>query len=336
MHRISVFKRKTAEVWRRFKPLFVVYFLFVIGWFASEVYRMDLIQIVDFQLGLGDGFVLSWQSSLFQDLIFFGTTGFLGLVLSTRLPHEENFDTRSNVLANALNVGAEAKRFVREALGDLMVYNESAIITIHIEKYWPDHNKVSVFCIHENNLRNMCSDQPFKFPVNAYVMPGPELDGGYGYLSRLAFEDKSNVNNNIFVHDGGVRNIDKSGFEYVNRLEIAPDGIVVQRLEYLIYCNTDNDTQNPDSRLFFKSLMFTENLNVRLVNKSGIDLKYEFSYPDRRKDHNETQLRIIAGRGKVLNQKASYKRSMRNEGPHVVIKNKYMYRQDRFELSIFV
>ncbi|CAG5072898.1 hypothetical protein DYBT9623_04436 [Dyadobacter sp. CECT 9623] len=334
MHRFSILKRQTIEVWRRFKLLFIIYFLFCICWIVSEYYRVELECAVEGTLG--EGFVLSWQSSLFQDLLFFGLTGFLGLVLSTRLPHEENFETRSNVLANALNVGPEAKRFVREALGDLMVFNKTTTITIHVERFNAEDQIAAVFCTHENTLRNMCSDQPFKFPVSAYVIPGPSQNGEYGYLSKLSFEDKVNMQNSISVHGGGVRHLDKTGFEYDNRLVIAPDGTLVQKLEYLIYCKTDNDKSNPDSTLFFKSQMFTEKFTVQIVNKTGIDLRYTYSYPDRRRRSDDTNLKLITESGKVSAKKKTGRPSTQNDRVHLVVNNKYMHRQDRFEISLYV
>ncbi|MCE6987515.1 hypothetical protein [Dyadobacter sp. CY323] len=326
-------KDRLYKVWLKYRPLFYVYFAFIILLIVSIIYRDSYTNMVEKEWDLGEGFVLSWQSSLFQDLLFFGFTGFLSMIITTREPHQENFDTRVHAIANALNVGSRTKDFIKREIEDLMVFNEKTTVNLTIENAYPDKNLLELYYERTTIKSNMCSDVPQDAKLRTNIVPGPDYHGDYGYLKVLTYQYMKDESKRIDVHTGSVYKFSPKGFLDKRTVPIEPHGSILQTLAYNLYCPFNGSKDNMQDVFFTGDLLFTEKFTLTLKNKTNSTIKFDFSYPNRAqpKSKNHQLPPSITGSGQI----EPGSQNNRKKDATIVVSDKYLSKSDQFQIFFY-
>jgi hypothetical protein len=327
------FSKKLKLTWKRFRSLVIVYLIFVglLVWSHYDYPRF--VYLFENRMNWPKGFTSSWQSSLFQDLLFFGFTGFLGLVLSTRLPSEEKYKDRVEAIANALNVGDRVKNYVSDEIKQLTVYHAKSETRLTLDEVFPIPdsdfpNLIGMFCERTYEMTNMCADEVRNLRVNARILPGPSYKDNYGYLKELSyFYRETGATKNILSE--GIVKLDPAGFHHVEPVTLVGNGVVTQKFKYGIYCPADGDKTNLDHCFETAHPFFTEKYTLILKNTSKETIYYEYSYPDRLKVKPGQPQTLIRGTGILRGAPSKEQASIATVADGI-----YMHRADRFSLYL--
>lgn len=315
------------SVFKRFKILIIAYLSFILLWLLAKLFQPQLTPIIETEKGidLGAGFYTSWLASLSEDILFFGVIGFLGLILSTKLPQDEEFNIRIDSIANGRKVGDKARRFLNQSIKELLRYNDSAYIKIIIKSIDQQSKLAEVYAEFYNVCANMCKDVVFPLNANACVIPTHNLNGDYGYISYLGIYEEGNTSNKNILYDGDIYKLPHNGFTKTTFFDVPANGTAVWRFCYSIWQSLNGDPAKEDDWYFIMTSGFSENFNIQLINRSGQDISYDFKYTDRT--------------SQVHTQKAITDKSIKSSIPtkeviENLIQNQQAYNNDKFELFL--
>lgn len=268
---------------KRFKWIVIAYVFFIVLWLVAWIFQAGLTKFIDTSAGLnmGDGFVLSWRASLFEDIIFFGVIGILGLYLSTKLPHDEKFNIRIESIANGKKVGDKARKFLHHRIKRMLVYNDSHLIRIVIKSVDATNKLVEIYAEHSAVCTNMCKDVAYPLDTRAYVKPTHQCNGDYGYVSLLEICEEGNPKNKETLVRGNIHKLTSQGFSKPILFDVPPNGAAFWHFCYSIWQQADGNKSTEDDWYYVENLGFTESLNIELINQTDQDLYFDFQYKDR-------------------------------------------------------
>ncbi|MBC7774860.1 MAG: hypothetical protein H7246_05420 [Phycisphaerae bacterium] len=311
--------KKISAVYFRFKPIVIFYILFVAFWIILYFYRIQLTTSIDNNIGAG--FFLSYFASLSEDIIFFGIIGFVALVLSTKLPEDEEFSIRIRSLANSDNVGLSAKNYLESQIKKILAYHSETIIKVVIKDYDSKTNSIKVYTEITNTIMNMCKDISYPLiETEALVEPDSSVNGNYGYISYLGVYDEREVSNRTILIDGDIHELDQNTFRQEIPFVISENSTANWRLCFCIWQKLGADRKVDQNWYFSQVERYTESLVVELHNELDSDnlIVYDYSYLDRGKSPCER----ISEKGLQIAGKDKKK----------LVNNFQFYPMDRFEI----
>lgn len=316
------------SILRRFKLLLFAYVFFILIWVIAKVYKCELIYMLESEkkLNLGSGFYTSWLASLGEDILFFGIIGFIGLILSTKLPQDETFNIRVDSLANGRKVGDKARKFLNKKIRELLVYNDTANVTLIIKTIDTTNNLAEIYAGFHNVCTNMCKDVVNPLNTNAYVIPTHHLDNDYGYISQLTIYEVNNPSNCNTIIDGDILKLDKNGFNISTLFQIPANSAAVWKFGYSIWQLLSGAKSDENNWYFVQVSGYCESFNIKIVNQTTYDVKYNIEYINR--DTITNELKEIEG---TLNKK-----SLDKEEINPVIQNIAAHHGDKFKIYFHI
>ncbi len=211
-----------------------------------------------------------WFTSFTEDMLFFGT-GFLGLVITTRLLRDEAFETRISSLTNGKNMNKRVEKFFRREVEQLLSYNTYRTTTLEVERIDKDNKNIFIHVEMKWRIVNMCEDQKVPARIRGLVEPGEKIEGelGYVFLHSLTPELQNRdpmKNNNLqtffLLREGHTLNLnDLKGNTYDIGTEyyIDENSAVNMTLSFAIWVPVDGDIDK-DRNWFFDGFSgYTEN-----------------------------------------------------------------------------
>ncbi|MGJ1334195.1 hypothetical protein [Sphingobacterium siyangense] len=315
-----IHKRNIKRIWVRFKPLFILYALLWLVWFYL---RID----IDFD-------VKSWFASFTEDLLFFGTA-ILGIILSVKMPHDENFSTRVGALCNGNFAHKEAEGFLEQEIIRLMTYNKSHHIKITLDKIDKNRKHVLVHIDSECEIVNMCSDENIPYSLKSYIVPGPQIEGTHGAVIHhsIRFSKNGIINEKetkylIPKHKTSrISEIKDNRYVCDEQFQISGNGSVITNLCYEIWLPLGGDVNNyADNWLFAGMTNYTGEFSISILNNV---LDSDFYFQARWPDRNAPQLHL--DKSEVIYHSDYGKVASENE-VHPFAKKLKFKKDDRFEL----
>jgi hypothetical protein len=311
-------KKRIKHVWARFKWLIILYFLFWILWFFIKLNVAFFENIFTSKFHFTSDFFTAWFSGLSEDLFFFGT-GFLGLVLSTKLLRDEDFETRISALANGRNISREGELELAKNIKKLLSYNTHYETVIEIEEI--DTANIHIFahvdmtCI----VANVCEDEEMPAAITTFVEPGEKINGTYGTIyhhivSQLIppnYKPSKNVkiSDTKYVikkgHNLDMNTLGGQNYVYKQDYYIVPDGEAKWELAFGAWAPINQNKLDKKKNWFFNSFnAYTENYSFKLVNNLTKTVKFDVSYPNRLTNDNQIvtieNQEIKSGEGKTI------------------------------------
>lgn len=322
--------KKVFVIFNRFQYVILVYLLFVSFWFCAKYYRETWTPQIEGKdnWNLGSGFYVSWLASLSEDILFFGIIGFLALVISTKLPQDEEFNTRVDSITNGKKVGARAKKFLSQKIKELLVYNDKANVKIIIKSIDIEKNIIEIYSDYSNVITNMCKDVDFPLTAGAYVFPTTNNNGDYGYVSYLGIYEEGNPANAKTFYEGDIKRIDKDGIDEDTPFNISANSAAIWKFCYSIWQTINGDRKNENDWYFILTNGFTENFELTLINRTNFNFFYDIKYIDRNSQTFETKIlteRIIKG----TNEDGK-------ENKETLLSDIMLYRADKIEIFFYI
>ncbi|MDI9319060.1 MAG: hypothetical protein QM530_01180 [Phycisphaerales bacterium] len=241
-------------------------------------------------MGFKDGFIDSLFPSFSEDLIFFGT-GFVGLLISTKLLRDESYDIRVSSLANGENISENADFYLKERLIDLLSYNADSKITIQLLRLDESKKYLQIHVVSEHKITNMCKEDKMPTNISMFVEPGPNVDGEIGQMvmHKLTYIKPNKKNGNetqkeeYIIPFGGLidfKTLKDKRYVIKNFIaDIPENGYVIQSIAYRFWLLVNGEKSNSDSWFFILFKGYTENFQLTVVNKmDDIDIAYSCKF----------------------------------------------------------
>jgi hypothetical protein len=318
------------SVYKRFKLIIWAYIGFVCLWILATVFEARLINLLDKKQGLnlGDGFVISWIAALGEDILFFGIIGFLGIVLSTKLPQDEEFDIRIDSIANGKKVGEKGRKYLNHSIKELMNYNDSIKVKFIIKSIDTTNNLAEIYAEYNSVIANMCKDVVYSNLIKAFVKPTCKQNDDYGNVSFLSVEELWNPHNKKILNQGDIFKLDANGYDEKIQFDVPKNGVIIWRFHYTIWQTINGSIDTPDDWYFTQSKGFTEKFSAEIVNRTKFDINYKFRFKDRDKQGDHEKI--------VENRIIKPKPNGSKEEPEELVKEIQTCNNDKFEVFLTV
>ena len=270
-------------VFKKFSIIFYAYLLILFFWLVAKFYQKEWTCVVENEWGMGAGFYISWLASFSEDIIFFGLIGLLSLRISTKLPQDEEFSSRVNSLANGKNAGEHAANYIRHEVQELLKYNDEFEAILTLKSLDKEGKNIEIHAEITANIANMCKDIDLPLrTTKAIVNPDILINDNYGYISHFVIYDKDDPSRRdslcesdiIILNEKLIKEEGKNGMYIMDtKHDITKDGISIWKFCFNIWCPFNQDKKDEKNWYFIKTLYFTENIKVKLINKLDIDIK---------------------------------------------------------------
>lgn len=331
-----------SRLWDRIKKLRAVIFIYalVIGIFfigtlfihvegCSETHSLYCIYNNDFFIAV--------LASLLEDIIFFGSIGFVVLLISTRTLSEEDIVTRILALVNNAQVSETAKTYFEIYTKKTLAYNKKTDVVITLKEYRDDlrdknRNIVKALYLQvsfNNTITNMCKDIDYVLDTKAIVEPGHREEGiSPNQVTHFVIEDTKNKSHKAeIISRGKIVPIKDNDTRYYKQVSFnIPKGSSADwQLTYNIW-STIEDSEARINWFYALVVRYTENFNIEIRNElSDHNIKYKFEYPIRKVEKNEETSKTVSSHSSPV--MTLYR------GQSKTLKSKLqLYPQDRFEI----
>lgn len=281
--------KRFKQIWARFKGLIWVYIGLWVVWAWIYWRGHSFLSVLSFfGITYDDAFFRSWFPSFTEDLIFFGT-GFLGLVLSTKLLKDEAFNVRLSSLANGINVSQISNDQLEKEIIKLLSYNKDYKVDFRLDHLDPEQKHVFVFIKMRATVVNMCQEDDIPLQVASYVETGPQIgEHGYGFITKYSVEAKAprNIRKELpdrqeFI-DGDIHHLTKKGWSKTIEYPIPGNCMAEWTLCFSLWIPLGADIEDKDNNWFTAIIVkFTENYTFTVENRLDLDVFYKNTYCER-------------------------------------------------------
>lgn len=285
--------KQRKVVWAKFRILIFLYILLWLFWVDLKWREEYYTTLIDINWDMGIDFYKNWFISFTEDLLFFGT-GFIGLIIGTKLPRDETFTVRISAIANGYYADKEAEFFLKNEIIRLLSYNSNFKTTITIQKKDTSGRFIYVHIDNECKIVNMCEDEKIDKLVSAKVFPGPLVDGTYGYVYNLSIKhgyrnpsnhDYSEFDEKFLLPQGHVfdlANLQNHTLDKFWNVELLEDGFMNYKFVYGMWLPIEGDLSFKDNYYRQTFTGYTQNYQLVIENKlENQNLFYELKYIDR-------------------------------------------------------
>jgi hypothetical protein len=308
---------------KRFNRLKIAFGITILLWVLLILFKAQLNPFCEKYLG--EGFLTSYSASLLEDVIFFGLIGYITIYVTTKLPEDENLNTRIKALANNKSVGEKAKHFLFEYVKKFLVYSSQNNAILIIKEYDKVSNSIKIFCDFSGDYVNMCKDEVYTIFNFAFIVePNEKVENSYGYISYLGIEEINSDNKNVVIQNDifELKNIHKYE-KYIN-FDISKNSSANWKMSFATWGKLNTDRQNDKNWFFLRCRSFTESFTAVIKNETSIDIKCDVRYLNR--DEN-SKSKKVENNGIISKSKTE----------NTILGNNIVFHQkDKFEIFFYI
>ncbi len=231
--------------------------------FLYFINRYHNLLITDY--GYNDSFLISFEASLLEDLLFFAFIGIVLLIDSYKLLEDEDLEIKINAICNGDSCNTNVKSYFTEKIGLYLTHINDLNIKIAIT----DHNKqdkyVKIYMYYNGNIFNLSKDMDISTIVNSYAVSDTKVNNYYGEIKLLQISDSSD---NLLVDDFKSYYLqDNNEFQKQHTTTIKANDYIKHNYNFWVW-NKTNDN------FIIATERFISNLNIEIQNDTNLKISY--------------------------------------------------------------